>query len=54
MTAEQARNQEFFGEGEVSWNKGTSINVSSTTYKERAPQGKNLAFFLLDNLKTLF
>ena len=27
----QARNQEFFGAGEVSWNRGTKIIFSGTT-----------------------
>ena len=31
----QARNQEFFGAGKVSWNKGTSINDSCVTHKKK-------------------
>ena len=50
----QARNQEFFRAGEFSRNQGTSINISSTTYEKKAPQGKNMFFFLLETLKTIF
>ena len=34
LYSKQARDQGFFGAGEVSWNRGTSINVSWTTYKK--------------------
>ena len=37
--------------GEISWNKDTSINISSTTYK-KAPE--ILEFSLLDTLKIAF
>ena len=50
----QARNQEFFRAGEFSRNQGTSINISSTTHERKAPQGKNMSFFLLETLKTTF
>ena len=40
--------------GQVSWNSGTSINVSCTAYKRRVPQGKRLVFFLPYTLKTTF
>ena len=36
---------------EVSWNRGTSIKVSCTTYEKRAPQEKVVVFFLQDTLK---
>ena len=44
----RARNQKFFRTGEFSWNKGTSINISSTTRKIEAPHGKLSDFLLLD------
>ena len=50
----QARNQESFRAGEFSRNQGTSINISSTTHERKAPQGKNMGFFLLETLKTTF
>ena len=50
----QVCNQESFRAGEVSWNEGTSISILSTTHQRKAPQGKILAFFLLDTLKTGF
>ena len=34
----RARNQEFFREGEVSWNQDASANVLSMTHKRKAPQ----------------
>ena len=37
---------------EVSWNRGTSINISCTTRKRK--QGKNLVIFLQDALKIAF
>ena len=51
---QQAPNQEFFGAGEVSWNEGTSINVSCVTRKRKTPQGIILVFFLQDALKITF
>lgn len=48
----QARNQEYFAAGEVSWTRSTSINVSCTTYNKN--QGKILLFFLKNTLKTAF
>ena len=50
----QGRNQEFFRAGEFSRNQGRSINISSTTHERKAPQGKNMAFFLVKTLKTTF
>ena len=50
----QTHNQEFFGAKQVSWNRGTSIYTSRTTFKRRVPQGKNFVFFLQDTLKTTF
>ena len=50
----QARNQEFFGAEEFSWNGGASINVSCVIHKKKAPQGKNLVFFFQDALKSAF
>lgn len=50
----QACNKEFFGAGEVFWNKGTLISISSATHEIKAPQGKMFEFFLLDNLKATF
>ena len=44
--------QEFFGAGEVFCDRGISINISCTTYKRKAPQGKCLVSFLQDTLKT--
>ena len=50
----QARDQEFFRAGEFSRNQGTWINISSTTHERKAPQGKNIGFFLLETLKITF
>ena len=44
---------EIFREGENCWNKGTSINISSTTQKQ-VPKKKHSTFFLLDTLNTAF
>ena len=52
--AEQARNQEFFRAGEVSWNKSTLINNPSTTHERKVPQEIILGFFLLDTHKSPF
>ena len=41
----QARNQELFRAEEVSWKKGTSINVSCTTHEREAPQGRLTDYF---------
>ena len=32
----QGRNQKFFRAGEVTWNKDTAINISSTAHEKRA------------------
>ena len=45
-------NLEFFRAGEVFWNKGTSINISSTAHERKDPYGKIFEFLLLDTLKT--
>ena len=39
------RNQEHLRAGEVSWNKGTSRHISSTTNERKALLGKNSSFF---------
>ena len=50
----QVRNQDIFGEGEVSSKRSTLINVSFTKYKRRAPQGNILVFLLQGTYKTPF
>ena len=50
----QECNEEFFRVDEISWNKDTSMNISSRTNEIKAPQGKFLEFFLLNTLKTTF
>ena len=47
-----ACNHKFFRIGEVSWNYGTSINISSKSQEKKAPHGNILEFFLLNSLKT--
>ena len=47
----QVHNQKFFKAREVPWNKRTSINISFTTNKRKAPQRNILEFFLLDTFK---
>ena len=42
----------IFGAGEVSCNKGTSINVTKTVYEKRSNGEKFWCFFLQDTLKT--
>ena len=42
----QARNETFFRAGQLLWNQGASVNISSK--KEE----KILGFYLLDTLKT--
>ena len=42
----QAHNQEFFGTEKVSWNKDTSVNISSPT-EEREAKHENSQSFLL-------
>ena len=55
VTLAQVRNQEFFRVGEVSWKRGTSINVSCMAYKRKAPTQKNVhVFFFQDTPKTVF
>ena len=51
VTGVQSR---ILGAGQVSWNKGPSINTSCMTYKRRALQAKNFVFFLHDILKAAF
>lgn len=36
----QERNHKFFRAGEFPWNKGTLVNLSSTTQERKAAQGK--------------
>ena len=36
----QGRHQEFFRAEKFPWNKGTLINISSTTHERQATQGK--------------
>ena len=50
----QTRNQEFLRAGEVSENKGTSINIFNLQQKRKATQGKISDMFFLDTLKTAF
>ena len=52
--APQARNQKFFEAGVVSWNRGTSKNVSCTTYKKGSHREKNWCFFSKMFLKLHF
>lgn len=47
----QGCNQWFFRAGKVFWNKGTSVNISSTTHKRKPPQGKISQFLFLRTLK---
>ena len=47
-------NQKLFKAREVSWNKGTSVHILSTTHERKAPQENISEFFLLDTLKTAF
>ena len=44
---DMGHNQTFFGVEEGDRNKGTSINISSTTHERKAPQRKISDFFLL-------
>ena len=44
--------EEFFSAWEISWNKGTSINISSTAHMKKSLQGRFRIFFL-DFLKTV-
>ena len=51
----QALRKRFFRAGEVSWNKGTSINISLKTDKKRKSSWGNISgFFLLDAPKITF
>ena len=43
----QAHNQEFFGTEKVSWNKDTSVNISSPTEEREAKHEKLSEFFTL-------
>ena len=45
----EVHNQEFFRVKEISWNKGTSINIPDTTYEREAPQGRLSEFFTSRN-----
>ena len=42
----QAFNQGFFRAGEVSWNKGTPINILSITHERKGLQEKFWSFFI--------
>ena len=46
--------QIFFKVGEVSWNQGNLINISSKAQEKKAPQRKVLEFFLLNTFKPTF
>ena len=46
----QGCNQNFFRAGEVSWNQGTLINIST---KEKRPRMEKLGVFLLNTLITI-
>ena len=46
--------QIFFKVGEVSWNQGNLINISSKAQEKKAPQGEVLEFFLLNTFKPTF
>ena len=50
----QGCNRKFFRAGDVSWTKGISINILSTTDKSQASQEKSSKVFLLDTLTTAF
>ena len=50
----QGCNRKFFRAGDVSWTKGISINILSTTDNRRASQEKSSKAFLLDTLTTAF
>ena len=54
VTLAQVRNQEFFRVGEVSWKRGTSINVSCMAYKRKAPTQKNFHVFFSKTLQKLY
>ena len=41
----QARYQEFFVAGEVSWNRDSSMNVLCMEYNRKAPQGEKKGVF---------
>ena len=53
QSSENKNRTQFFRAGGGSWNKGTSLNISATNHKRKAPQGKILEFFLLGTLDTL-
>ena len=60
----QASSQQFFRAGEVSWNKGSLINISSTIHERNTEthekkhtkeiQRKISEYFLLDTIKKPF
>ena len=47
----RACNQKIFNAGEILWNWGTSINISSKTHTKKGSQGKIEQFFFLDTVK---
>ena len=50
----QARNQDFCRAGEVSWNKGTSINIHLYHTKEKPHRENSRSILLLDIPKFTF
>ena len=54
MVVDQARTQEFFRTEEVSKNKATLRNISTSTNKQKALSGKIWVFFNLDTTKTVY
>ena len=50
----QARHWKFFQAGEVSWNYGTSIKISSKTHEKRPRRERFWRFFFLNTIKTTF
>ena len=54
LVKSQAYDEEFFGAGEVSCNKGTSMNVSYMSHKKRICRENILVFFSKILLKQHF
>ena len=46
--------KKYFKVGKVSWNQGTSINISSKTHNRKALLGKISEFLLKDTVKNTF
>ena len=53
-THAQARNQELFRAGKVSWNQDTSINILSLRYRRENLKGELFEFLFLDAFETAF